>query len=345
MRCGPGLLSVIWLIVFSGFWCFSSVVAIGAHTLCKRFLGLTRKQQQMCARNPEVMFAVGGGAQVAIKECQEQFKNQRWNCSETPGKKAFGYVFPIGSREAAFAYGIWSAGVTHTITQECSKGKIPNCSCDTTKKGGSESQGWRWGGCSANVDFGVNFAKKFVDAREVEGDARSLMNLHNNRAGRKAVETNVITTCKCHGVSGSCTLRTCWQTLPPFREIGNYLKFRFEEARHVKPVRAKNRKKLALKIKSVNHLKKKKLKPSDLVYLSDSPNYCDYNPELGIHGTVGRQCNKTSNGADGCRILCCGRGYNTVVSVVKRQCECKFHWCCSVTCKVCTERVEEHYCK
>ena len=29
------------------------------------------------------------------------------------------------------------------------------------------------------------FARRFLDAREVEGDARSLMNLHNNKAGRK----------------------------------------------------------------------------------------------------------------------------------------------------------------
>lgn len=36
-----------------------------------------------------------------------------------------------------------------------------------------------------DIDFGIKFARKFFDAREIEGDARSLMNLHNNRAGRK----------------------------------------------------------------------------------------------------------------------------------------------------------------
>jgi wnt family len=46
-------------------------------------------------------------------------------------------------------------------------------------------QSWKWGGCSVDIDFGIRFARKFLDAREIEGDARSEMNLHNNQAGRK----------------------------------------------------------------------------------------------------------------------------------------------------------------
>lgn len=47
------------------------------------------------------------------------------------------------------------------------------------------SQSWKWGGCSADIEFGMKYARKFLDAREIESDARSLMNLHNNRAGRR----------------------------------------------------------------------------------------------------------------------------------------------------------------
>ena len=47
--------------------------------------------------------------------------------------------------------------------------------------------GWKWGGCSADIKYGMRFAKKFMDAREetFTSDSRALMNLHNNRAGRK----------------------------------------------------------------------------------------------------------------------------------------------------------------
>ena len=36
--------------------------------------------------------------------------------------------------------------------------------------------------------------------------------------------------CKCHGVSGACNVRTCWQTLPDFREVGSFLKERYDTA-------------------------------------------------------------------------------------------------------------------
>lgn len=36
--------------------------------------------------------------------------------------------------------------------------------------------------------------------------------------------------CKCHGASGSCQVRTCWNAMPPFRHVGNALKEKFEGA-------------------------------------------------------------------------------------------------------------------
>lgn len=92
-----------------------------------------------------------------------------------------------GSREAAFTYAISSAGVAYAVTAACSRGNISDCGCDPSHKARKElaPSGWKWGGCSADVGYGMKFARRFLDAREIEGDARSLMNLHNNKAGRK----------------------------------------------------------------------------------------------------------------------------------------------------------------
>jgi len=49
----------------------------------------------------------------------------------------------------------------------------------------SPSNDWKWGGCSSDVAYGLKFARLFVDSREKEDDAKSLMNLHNNAVGRK----------------------------------------------------------------------------------------------------------------------------------------------------------------
>lgn len=99
----------------------------------------------------------------------------------------------VGSREAAFTYAISSAGAVHAITAACARGNISLCGCDSSrrlqlpyaKQLEQHQQTFKWSGCSADINFGMKFARKFFDAREIEGDARSLMNLHNNRAGRK----------------------------------------------------------------------------------------------------------------------------------------------------------------
>ena len=93
-----------------------------------------------------------------------------------------------GSREASFVYAISAAGVVHAITRACSKGQLHYCACDPTKRGaGRDKRGsFDWGGCSDNVRYGSRFSRMFIDAKERKvRDARALMNLHNNRAGRR----------------------------------------------------------------------------------------------------------------------------------------------------------------
>lgn len=84
---------------------------------------------------------------------------------------------------------------------------------------------------------------------------------------------------------------------------------------------------------------------NDLVYMEESPNYCIHNPAVGSLGTSGRVCNRTSLDMDGCNLLCCGRGYNTMKLTVKERCMCKFRWCCEVECKTCMRSVDIHTCK
>ncbi|XP_016065566.1 PREDICTED: protein Wnt-7b [Miniopterus natalensis] len=160
----------------------------------------------------------------------------------------------------------------------------------------------------------------------------------------RVLEERMKLECKCHGVSGSCTTKTCWTTLPKFREVGHLLKEKYNAAVQVEVVRASRlRQPTFLRIKQLRSYQKPM--ETDLVYIEKSPNYCEEDAATGSVGTQGRLCNRTSPGADGCDTMCCGRGYNTHQYTKVWQCNCKFHWCCFVKCNTCSERTEVFTCK
>lgn len=280
-------------------------------------------------------------------------------------------VVPGGTREAAFVHAISAAGVAHALTRACSAGELDDCGCDRTVRGASP-EGFQWAGCSDNVHFGTSFSRTFVDAREHRFSKRkfknaaalaaanmtslekanqqhqqqmqvwrALMNLHNNEAGRKIIEKSMRIECKCHGVSGSCELRTCWKAMPSFREIGEQLKEKFDSATEVEPRTSHSGSRRHLVPRSPTY---KPHTEADLVYLDRSPDYCEYDSKTGSLGTHGRPCNKTSKAIDGCDLLCCNRGYKSTRERRAERCMCKFHWCCSVHCKTCLREIEVHTC-
>ena len=168
--------------------------------------------------------------------------------------------------------------------------------------------------------------------------ARRLTNLHNNEAGRRAVYKLAKIECKCHGVSGSCSMKTCWLKLPSFREVGDLIKEKYDGAIEVK---------YQSRMKKLRPRFRRYTKPTkeDLIYIEDSPNYCEANKHIGSFGTQGRQCNRNSFGPDGCNVMCCGRGYYIQKTIKEEKCKCKFQWCCSVKCETCITEVETYICK
>uniref|UniRef100_A0A671NC35 Protein Wnt n=1 Tax=Sinocyclocheilus anshuiensis TaxID=1608454 RepID=A0A671NC35_9TELE len=305
----------------------SSVVALGANIICNKIPGLAPRQRAICQSRPDAIIVIGEGAQLGINECQYQFRYGRWNCSALGERTVFGQELRVGSREAAFTYAITAAGVAHAVTAACSQGNMSHCSCDREKQGYyNQEEGWKWGGCSADIKYGIEFSRKFVDVRLFFCTKRMKLE------------------CKCHGVSGSCTTKTCWTTLPKFREIGYVLKDKYNKAVHVEVVRASRlRQPTFLKVKKT-HGYQKPLE-TDLVYIERSPNYCEEDAKTGSVGTQGRLCNRTSPHTDGCDLMCCGRGYNTHQYTKVWQCNCKFQWCCFVKCNTCSERTEVFTCK
>ncbi|XP_078455181.1 protein Wnt-5b-like [Lampetra planeri] len=322
------------------------VYILGARPLCAQLSGLSPGQRKLCQLYQDHMVHIAEGARAALRECQHQFRTRRWNCSAVDGSSGvFGRLMHIGSRETAFMYAVSAAGVVHAVSRACREGDLATCGCSRAARPRALQRDWLWGGCGDNTEYGYRFAKEFVDAREREqshprgsaGHARALMNMHNNEAGRRWVYNQAEVACKCHGVSGSCSLRTCWLQLADFRAVGERLKDRYDGAT---AMRLGRRARLELLNGRLNPPT-----ADDLVHLDASPDFCTRNETTGSLGTVGRACNKTSAGMDGCELMCCGRGYDQFKSALVERCHCKFHWCCYVKCKRCTHMVDQFICK
>uniref|UniRef100_A0AAR2JP45 Protein Wnt n=1 Tax=Pygocentrus nattereri TaxID=42514 RepID=A0AAR2JP45_PYGNA len=268
-------------------------------------------------------------------------KKQHRMCRRDPAN-----ILKRGFKETAFLYAISSAGLTHAMAKACSAGRMERCTCDEAPDL-ENRKAWQWGGCGDNLKYSNKFVKDFLGKRSNK-DLRARVDMHNSNVGMKVVKAGVETTCKCHGVSGSCTVQTCWRQLAPFHEIGKLLKQRYETSLKVgsssneatgegeiPQPRAPGHHQLTPEPRPTDPIPR----TTDLLHIEDSPNFCRASKYSA--GTAARKCYKDKN----CEAICCGRGHNTQSRTVTRPCQCQVRWCCYVECKQCTQKEEVYTCK
>uniref|UniRef100_A0A673SXR7 Protein Wnt n=1 Tax=Suricata suricatta TaxID=37032 RepID=A0A673SXR7_SURSU len=321
-------------------WAVGSPLVMDPTSICRKARRLAGRQAELCQAEPDVVAELARGARLGVRECQFQFRFRRWNCSSH--SKAFGRILQQG--QCGERTGVWGGSPPLPAMLPRRAPPRPPGLPGTPGPPGSAgppdgSAAWEWGGCGDDVDFGDEKSRLFMDARHKRGrgDIRALVQLHNNEAGRLAVRSHTRTECKCHGLSGSCALRTCWQKLPPFREVGARLLERFHGASRV--MGTNDGKALLPAVRT--------LKPpgrADLLYAADSPDFCAPNRRTGSPGTRGRACNSSALDLSGCDLLCCGRGHRQESVQLEENCLCRFHWCCVVQCHRCRVRKELSLC-
>ncbi|OQR66095.1 protein Wnt-8b-like [Tropilaelaps mercedesae] len=211
---------------------------------------------------------------------------------------------------------------------------------------------WTWGGCSDNVRFGEKTAKQFLDTKEPETDT-GLVNLHNNRVGRWAVKKTMRRMCKCHGVSGSCAVSTCWMRLNDMHAIGTRLRRAFEKAKRLDyNGGAFGSWQETNSAEGVTRRRTLPFKKGTLIYSFDSIDFCNANLTAGTIGTRGRECSLRAgvgvsrHEANSCKRLCydCGLQIRTEKTIQQSSCKCKFIWCCNVVCESCSQEVVRTFC-
>nr|XP_022914307.1 protein Wnt-10a-like isoform X1 [Onthophagus taurus] len=321
-------------------------------TLCRVTPGLAKHQKDLCMKKPDVTKEAIFGIKMAYRECGQQFEGHRWNCTSLMSSTGNPYANAIlrrGYKETAYINALASAGVVIAVSKACRQNDLLSCSCDAKLDSidpkPNSNKKFKWKGCSDNLQFGMKFAKLFLDKRITGTDIFSHINLHNNHVGRLVVKNSVETVCKCHGVSGSCTMKACWTKAPSISKVGLELKKKYSQAIRIEQNNSGNGRKTNNKNKKNKKVKRRRFKEkhlivkgrkkrellNSLVFFETSPNFCDANPMLDFGGTAGRQCNLTASGPGNCSNLCCGRGYDKIVRK-RNDAICKFVWCCNVTC-------------
>jgi wingless-type MMTV integration site family, member 8 len=331
--------------------------------------------------------SVRAGAELAMRECANQFKNEVWDCPPAAFEKTGGLAIGgVGggagnnrepaeaNRETAFVSAVLSAGVTQTISRNCSAGSLDSCGCEWDGPVMPPTASWKWAGCSDNLVVGAAVGRQFLDR------AAGLPALHNYEAGRVAVRKAMRQLCKCHGVSGSCATQTCWRQLGDFRDVGAFLKRQYRAAlrvdfsngvmKRLQQQQAEQQQQQRGRATSLANnrvsrtsrdrrtsssssseqppaaLAAPRIKKRTLVFLQQSPDYCRTIPALGHKGVAGRTCMADPNSPDPtkdirkCGELCrsCGLAAKKQVVEVATSCNCRFEWCCKITCQTCHKK-------
>uniref|UniRef100_A0A674CR17 Protein Wnt n=1 Tax=Salmo trutta TaxID=8032 RepID=A0A674CR17_SALTR len=327
-RFGRG---VIWVGILCPFFyvfvflCFGLVwlsirdSCTSASQSCRQLQGLVSSQRQLCRSHLELMPTVINTAQQVKRICQDTFSDMRWNCSS-----------------AGFPYALSAPALSHALSQSCSTGALRSCSCGVNPSSSSEPA-LRWGGCPNNLHYGLHMGATFPDtpmkAKRSRPQASTLMHCHNSEVGRKALSEALQVVCKCHNVSGSCSVRTCWRGLQDLKLVAKALKTKYLSATKVIPRSVGVRTQLVPRDIGI-----RPIRDSELVYLQSSPRLL-YMTKFG-----NLQCNETSSGSDSCDLMCCGRDHSPYTEWLVEKCHSRFHWCCYVSCRTCHRTVERHIC-
>jgi len=75
----------------------ADALANSVRAVCSSLPGLVAQQVEVCQHFPGTISSVKEGARRGIRECQYQFRNERWNCTTRENDESvFGYTMQRG---------------------------------------------------------------------------------------------------------------------------------------------------------------------------------------------------------------------------------------------------------
>ncbi|EDW84047.1 uncharacterized protein Dwil_GK13358 [Drosophila willistoni] len=263
----------------------------------------------------------------ALSHCQENFKWQRWNCPSTDfvkrRKNAGTGVIPL-DREDVYVAAISMAAIVYTLTKDCANGVIAGCGC--TKN-------------ALNVPCAHEPAKALEQYEKRFGLGVGAA-AHNQRVVGALLKQSLEEECRCKKSSpqGKCLEEQCVSVMKPFEYVAQDLLQMYDDAIQLDTTISN------LKIMWQN------IPLDSLVYMQDSPNYCEPEASGRWSGTRGRRCTKDNSGSAeerlSCQQLCrvCGYRVRTQHVRMERRCNCKLVWGFRLQCDVCVQLERQYSC-
>uniref|UniRef100_A0A7E4UXM4 Protein Wnt n=1 Tax=Panagrellus redivivus TaxID=6233 RepID=A0A7E4UXM4_PANRE len=252
----------------------------------------------MCRLQPPLAVVAYEGMLDAMQHCRDEMRFQPWDCSQPGTILHEPTLLRYGYRESAYLLAMSSAGAAWGVATACAQGWLEECRCVQTKDPKAADE-WEWGGCSYGVQFGIAASRKMLTRTGPTRSPLRRIEKHNLKAGRLAVKKTLISSCKCHGVSGSCQQKTCWKKTSDMKAIAQHLTEKYKRAKRV-------------------YSDDMKMKNAELIYLEPTPDSCapQLEYQLQQRRSLPRICNwrnETHSEGD-CGLLCCGRGYKIFAS-------------------------------
>ena len=162
-------------------------------------------QRRICRRNKKYEDAVSAAARASLSASELVLpepigENVRFQTSKM--KEA--------SAEAAYLHGLSSAQLSIWLFKLCRSGVVGECN-------------------ERKVEI---FAKEFTNVVALSKRRKSVtqLDLHNSKVGRFVATESQRQVCKCHGASGSCSVKTCWATVPLSEHVADKTKQKYENS-------------------------------------------------------------------------------------------------------------------
>ena len=246
---------------------------------------LSSPQKRLCNRGQLEPSLLSKAAQKTIESCQTVMRENKWGCKIKRNQRK--------SREHAFINALSAAQIVLSSSKEQRKETI-------------------------------QYAQQMISLDKSNSQLEQRIKQHNVQVGIKIIKQFTYKKCRCHGQSGACTAKTCWNQKPHSDEIANALKIEYDQA--VQVTDNNDVKLVPLELALLTPFFSKRL-----LFSLDEYDFCPT--------TKGRSCQIDDQTKEShCGKMCCGRGHLIKKYRVYKPAKCSFEWPDKINCE---ERISQ----